>query len=130
MSSPQTEIAACLILMNRPAEARAEFSKAPADDPFRLTGEAILSARSRDTAGAERIIDRMRELFGSAASFQYAQIYAQAHESDRAFAELDKALSVKDPGLQTLKVDPFLDPIRSDPRFAALLKRLNFPTWT
>lgn len=129
MSAPQTEIAACFVLMNRVAEAKAEYSKAPADDPFRLTGEAILAARSRDIAGMEGIIEHMRELFGAAASFQYAQIYAQAPDANRAFVELDNALRIKDPGLQTLKVDPFLDPIRRDPRFAALLKRLNFPTW-
>ena len=34
---------------------------------------------------------------------------------------------VKDAGLIYLKVDPFLDPIRNDPRYAALLRRLNFP---
>jgi hypothetical protein len=42
----------------------------------------------------------------------------------------DVFLSYKaEEGMQTLKVDPFLDPIRNDPRYAALLKRLNFPTW-
>jgi len=129
LSSPPTEIASCLILMNRPAEAKAAYAKTPADDPFRLTGEAILAARSRDIAAMEKIIARMRERFGASASFQYAEIYAQAGDADRAFTELDNALDVKDPGLQSLKVEPFLDPIRGDPRFAALLKRLNFPTW-
>lgn len=130
LSSPPTEIAFCFILLNRPADAKAVYSKVPADDPFRLTGEAILKARSRDIAGMEKIVERMRQRFGASASFQYAEVYAQARDSERAFAELDNALEVKDPGLQTLKVDAFLDPIRGDPRFATLLKRLNFPTWT
>ncbi|HET9336510.1 MAG TPA: hypothetical protein VFO12_08910 [Sphingomicrobium sp.] len=59
----------------------------------------------------------------------YAEIHAQGGNSDRAFAELDNAVRAKDPGLQSLKSDPFLDPILRDPRYAALLKRLNFPTW-
>ena len=129
MSAPQTEIAACLILMNRPADAKAAYSKAPADDPFRLTGEAILAARSREIETMGGIVKHMRELFGASASFQYAQVYAQARDADRGFAELGNALRIKDPGLQTLKVDPFLDPMRGDPRYAALLKQLNFPTW-
>ena len=123
------EIADCLVLMNRPAEALAEYRKVPPDNPFRLTGEAILAARSRDLAGAGRIIAQMRGLFGGAASYQYAQIHAQARDGTSAFAELDEAARIRDPGLLTLKSDPFLDPILRDPRFAALLKRLKFPTW-
>ena len=125
----QREIADCLVLMNRPAEALAEYRKVPPDNPFRLTGEAILAARSRDLAGVNRIIAQMRDLFGGAASYQYAQIHAQARDGTRAFAELDEAARIRDPGLLTLKSDPFLDPILRDPRFAALLNRLNFPTW-
>ena len=122
-------ISMCLLLMNRFAEARAELEKLPADYPLRLVGEALVAARSRDRPGAERMIAHLRELFGDTASYQYADIYAQAGDADRAFAELDNAVRVKDAGLQSLKSDPFLDPIARDPRFAALLKRLNFPIW-
>ena len=94
-----------------------------------MTGEAILAARSHDRPAADRIVDRMRASFGDAASYQYAQIYAQAQDAKRAFAELDDAVSANDPGLQTLKSDPFLDPVAADPRFAALLERLDFPVW-
>lgn len=125
-----TTIGDCFMLMNRPSDAKIEYAKAPADDPLRLTSEAIMAIRAHDSAGMDRAISRMRALFGSAASFQYAEIYAQAVDANRAFAELDNAVRLKDPGLQSLKVDAFLDPIRSDPRFADLLKRLNFPTWT
>ena len=31
-----------------------------------------------------------------------------------------------DPGLAQLNVDPFLDPIREDPRFVEMISRLNF----
>jgi serine/threonine-protein kinase len=122
-------IALCLVLMNRPSEARLEFAKAPADDVLRMTGEAILAARTGDVAAAEQIMNRIREQFGDAASYQYAQICAQAGKVDRAFAELDRAVRIKDPGLQMFKIDPFFDPIHGDSRFAALLKQLNFPAW-
>ena len=109
------------------AEAQAEYRKMPADDPFRITGEAILAARTGDRAGATTGIARLQHMMGDAASYQYGQIHTQSGEADLAFAALDKALEVKDPGLIALKKDPVMDPIRPDPRFAALLKRLKFP---
>lgn len=125
-----TFIAQSLVLMNRYAEARTEYETQAADDAQRLTGEAILAARSRDAAAVDRLVARIRELFGEAASYQYAQVYAQAKDANRAFAELDNAIHVKDPGLLALATDPFLDPIRGDPRYSTLLKRLDFPHWT
>jgi hypothetical protein len=71
----------------------------------------------------------MRELFGDAASYNYTQVFAQAGEKDRAFASLGKAFEVKDPGVTGLRTDPFLDPIRGDPRFTAFMKSANFPSF-
>ena len=56
-----------------------------------------------------------------------AYTYAQLRESDQAFQWLEKMYEQRDPGLPFLRVDPFLDPIRSDPRFQALLRRMKFP---
>jgi serine/threonine-protein kinase len=129
-SYPHQLIGDSLVLMDRPNDALAEYKKVPVDDVFRLAGEAIVQGRSHDAAGLGRTLAHMRDLFGDAASYNYAQVYAQAGDKDRAFATLNKALEVKDAGLTGLKTDPFLDPIRSDPRYAALLKRLNFPART
>lgn len=116
-----------LLLMGRSREAQAEFSAIPAGDFFRLQGEALVAARSGDRAGAERIMSQMRRQHGSAVSFQYATVRAQLAQIDQAFAELDNAVAAKDSGLIYLKSDPFLDPIRGDPRYAALLRKLHFP---
>jgi TolB-like protein/DNA-binding winged helix-turn-helix (wHTH) protein len=60
-------------------------------------------------------------------SFEIAQIYAFRNQSDEAFQWLDRALTRRDSGLIAMKVDPFLKSLHRDPRFAALLKKLNFP---
>ena len=125
---PHQLIGDALVLMNRSNDARAEYKKVPADDVFRQAGEAIIDARSGKIDVVQRTVAHMREQFGDAASYQYAQIYAQAKDNDRAFAALAKALEVKDPGLTSLKTDPFLDPVRRDPRYTSLLARLNFPS--
>lgn len=117
----------CLLLMNRVDEARAQYAKTPAENPGRLTGEALVAARTHDRARMEEIVARMRKLFGAGAAYQYGEIYAQAGDADRAFAELDTAVRMNDPGLVALRSDSFMKPIKADPRFKALLKRLNFP---
>ena len=94
----------------------------------RLTGEAIIRARSGDKAGAEQKLDRLRQVYGDAASTQFAEIYAQMGDKERAFAALGRGYEIKDAGLSGMKVDPFLDPLRSDPRFTALLRKMNFPS--
>ena len=50
---------------------------------------------------------------------------AQAGEKDEAFRYLYRAINELDREMVQTKVDPQLDPIRSDPRFASVLKRLN-----
>jgi serine/threonine-protein kinase len=126
-SWPHQLIGDALSLMGRPDEARAEYRNVPADDIFRMVGEAIVEARARNIGAMERSLEHMRGLFGDTASYNYAQVYAQARDGDRAFASLAKGLEVKDAGMGGLRTDPFMDPIRQDPRYADLLKRLNFP---
>jgi TolB-like protein len=46
-------------------------------------------------------------------------------EKDRAFQQLERAYEHREPGLMFLKVAPWLDPLRSDPRYAALLEKLG-----
>jgi len=43
------------------------------------------------------------------------------------FAELEKAYQNRDWFLQRIKVDPMMDPLKGDPRFEAIVKKLNFP---
>jgi hypothetical protein len=57
-----------------------------------------------------------------------AEIYAFRNQSDEAFEWLDRAYTKRDDGLIATKVDPLLKSLRNDPRFTALLKKLNLPT--
>jgi tetratricopeptide (TPR) repeat protein len=46
-------------------------------------------------------------------------------ETNEAFSYLNKAVEKREWEVTMLNIDPYLDPIRSDPRFTELLKRAN-----
>jgi TolB-like protein len=52
--------------------------------------------------------------------------YSIMGEKDRAFEFLDKAYNERSSWLVELRVDPIWDPLRSDPRYADLLRRIGY----
>jgi hypothetical protein len=54
------------------------------------------------------------------------RIYAGLGENDKAFDWLNKSYEDRSIALfSDIKLDPVFDPLRSDPRFANLLRRMN-----
>jgi serine/threonine-protein kinase len=116
-----------LFWLGRFDEAANYYRRRPPDHFARITGEAMIQIRRGDREGAQRNLARLQQILGEAASYQYGQIYAQLGDKDRAFAALERAWTVKDPGLIRLRVDPALDPLRSDSRYKIIEEKLNFP---
>jgi TolB-like protein/Tfp pilus assembly protein PilF len=56
-----------------------------------------------------------------------AEAYAQLGEKDRAISLLEQGYEERDAELAYLNVWPLFDPLRDDPRFQALVRRMNFP---
>jgi TolB-like protein/Tfp pilus assembly protein PilF len=56
-----------------------------------------------------------------------ALVYAGLEDKDQAFTWLEKAYEERFNRLAYLKVEAFWDPLRSDPRFADLLRRVGIP---
>jgi eukaryotic-like serine/threonine-protein kinase len=56
-----------------------------------------------------------------------AEVYASLGDKDEAIRWLDQGYQKHDPFLILLKVWPPFDALRSDPRFEALVRRMNFP---
>jgi TolB-like protein/DNA-binding winged helix-turn-helix (wHTH) protein len=57
----------------------------------------------------------------------FADIYASLGDNDQAFAWVEKAYEERSNLVGGLKVGRQLDPLRSDPRYQDLLRRMNFP---
>jgi tetratricopeptide (TPR) repeat protein len=64
---------------------------------------------------------------GNFNSTDFAWAHANLGDLDTAFASLDEAFEMRDGSLMTLKEDTWWDPLRGDPRFDELLRRMNFP---
>jgi len=60
--------------------------------------------------------------------YEIALVYAGLGEKEEAFAWLEKSFVARDKGLTYLKIDPCLDPLRSDSRFQDLVRRVGLPS--
>ena len=94
---------------------------------FGCLGAAYAATGQREKALAQIAKVKEAEKTRYVANYWLAVVYAQLGDTDMAFAELEKAYNNRDWFFQRLKVDPYMDPLRSDPRFDAMVKRLNFP---
>ena len=56
-----------------------------------------------------------------------ATCHAALGEKEKAFEALNKSYDNREMPLILIKVDPRLDPLRSDPRFAELLRKVGLP---
>jgi len=57
--------------------------------------------------------------------YELAIIHAALGEQDLAFRQLERSYQDHQPHLANLRVDPLLDPLRSDPRFRELVRKMN-----
>jgi len=60
--------------------------------------------------------------------YEIALVYVGLKDNSKAFEWMEKAYRAHDRGMTFLKVDPCVDPLRSDPRFQSLLQQVGFPT--
>ena len=112
-------------------EAMAEFEKGIStypDDPEALTGLGYGYAVTGRRADAEKVLARLNQL--SKREFispvWTAKIYSGLGEKDKAFDALERAYEDRSiVSVAYIKTNPMLDPLRSDPRFAKLLRRMN-----
>jgi serine/threonine-protein kinase len=110
-------------------EAFAEYKLAMESESFEAFEQGFRRAGPRGAlvARAERLARRAQEAGRSPDWMGIAGCYAEAGEADRAFALLDQAYEARVPQLLHLVADRSFDGVRSDPRYAALLRRIGIP---
>jgi TolB-like protein/tetratricopeptide (TPR) repeat protein len=78
-------------------------------------------------ADAEAMLAKLTSMKGGTPGVFIAMIYAQRGDMDRALDWLDKSVRERDSYLEYAKTNPFLDPLRKEPRFQAIERALKFP---
>ena len=95
--------------------------------PLPLSYLGNILARSGDRSRAFQALEEMKTVSQQkyTTALGFARIYAGLGDKEQAFAWLEKAYEERSTGLYLLKVDPIWDPLRSDPRFNDLLRRIG-----
>jgi len=86
-------------------------------------------ASSGKQAEAQKILAELNEMSkaGYVSPWDMAILQVGLGDKDRALEQLNKAYEERAGWIIDVKVEPMLDPLRSDPRFAELVSRMNLP---
>jgi tetratricopeptide (TPR) repeat protein len=96
------------------------------DDPLLIHDMGLVYAARGDRANALRMIKELEEMPGvSWNHWKIAKIYSALNEKDLALTWLERGMAAKTITF-FLKDDPVWDPIRDDPRFADIIRRMGF----
>jgi TolB-like protein/Flp pilus assembly protein TadD len=110
-----------------PARQLCEAAATPMHEDARHGCQALVYHALGRQADAAHELEALEKLVGDAGAFHYAEIYAQWGNAPAALRWLAKVEQFRVSGMQFLKVDPLLDPIRDEPQFKALVARMKFP---
>jgi hypothetical protein len=91
---------------------------------------AVAYAVFDNKAKAQKLLKELRELSERrfASAYDFAILYAGLGEKDQAFEWLERAYEERSFSLvMSLKAEPRLDNLQSDPRFQDLVRRVGLP---
>jgi hypothetical protein len=112
--------------MGKYADALAEAEK-ETDEENRLLNLALVYWAMDRRTDADGALRQLESKFATVAAFDIGTVHSYRGEADAAVTWLERAYSQRDGGMISLKVDPLLRNVRSNPRYKALLHKMNLP---
>jgi len=114
------------LLTGRAAHALEATEKLPLDND-RLMNVAIAQHELGHARESQQALEALAAKSEGDVAYRLAAVHAWRGERDAAFEWLERAYARHDLQLRFLKVDAFLRNLRGDPRYTALLKKMNLP---
>jgi serine/threonine protein kinase/Flp pilus assembly protein TadD len=112
------------LLQDRLAEAQTEFQKQGAEGNRRM-GVAMVEHASGHEKQSQAALKELIAKNAGDMAYQVADVYAWRGEKDKAFEWLERAYQQRDSGLNGIAWDPLLSNLKGDPRYSALLAKLE-----
>jgi tetratricopeptide (TPR) repeat protein len=123
------------VAKGRYPDAQAELEKAlvlSPTDPAMVAALAHVHGRAGNRGKALELIEQLKGMEagprGAFPTFGFIWAYAGLGDKDEAFAWLERAYAERRGRLSSILVEPLLEPLRADPRFADLVHRVGLPS--
>jgi tetratricopeptide (TPR) repeat protein len=99
------------------------------DDPWIVGTLGLAYAQSGDKAEARKVLEELQQRAKkrNVTPYWFGAIYMGLGEKEEALHWMEKAYEERSAWMCFIKMDPMLDPLRKEPRFQELLRRMNFP---
>jgi TolB-like protein len=114
------------LLEKNPGASLVEFQRCDQLD-WRLSGVAIAEHDLGHAVESQQALDELTAKYGQRWAYRVALVYAWRGEKDRAFEWLGHAYAQRARALRFLKADPLFAKLRDDPRYMAMLKKMDLP---
>ncbi len=115
-----------LLLQKRYDEALTAFSQETRDDG-QLEGSAMVYFAQGKRKQADQMLAEAAAHSGALWASEIARVHAYRGEVEQALRWLERAYEQRDEDLWFIKADPFLRNLAAEPRFQALLRKMNLP---
>lgn len=98
-----------------------------AGEPYREAGIAMAQHSLGHAYESATALAEIEAAHAAGFAYQIAEVHAWRGDHDAAFHWLDRACAQRDSGVARIRSEPMLSVLHADPRWAALLQKLNFP---
>jgi tetratricopeptide (TPR) repeat protein len=113
-----------LLAQGKPQEALAAIQQ-ETDHGWQLQGLALAYHALGRHAESDAALTELIANYQFDSAFQIAEVSAYRKDMDLAFEWLERAYTQRDSGLHLVKVDPLMNSLSGDPRYAEFLKKLR-----